>query len=171
MVSATEDKSQKTVIDLVPKELSRNGLFPAGRLDKDTVGMMIITDDGEFAHRILSPKNHISKTYLATLDIPVTEEMKKGFDGGITLKGEKQCMPAKLEIVEQRVAKVTIQEGMYHQIKRMFGCYGAKVVALKRISMGNLQLDENLKPGECRELTFDELLQLEVNKSEKKIKI
>ncbi|MEG2073784.1 MAG: pseudouridine synthase [Angelakisella sp.] len=157
VVSATSDPNDKTVIDLVPPELWRNGLFPAGRLDKDTVGMVIITDDGDFAHRILSPKSHIPKTYLATLDIPVTAEMEAGFNAGISLKGEKECMPAKLSILDEHTARVVIHEGMYHQIKRMFGCYGAKVVELRRVAMGSLPLDEALSEGCCRELTPAEL--------------
>ncbi|MEG0853360.1 MAG: 16S rRNA pseudouridine(516) synthase, partial [Angelakisella sp.] len=155
------DPRDKTVVDLVPPELWRKGLFPAGRLDKDTTGMVIITDDGDFAHRILAPKSHIAKTYLATLDIPVTAEMEAGFNAGISLKGEKQCMPAQLSVVDSHTARVVISEGMYHQIKRMFGCYGAKVLELRRISMGKLALDETLPEGSCRELTPEELLLLE----------
>ena len=161
VVSATDDKRDRTVIDLVPDEFKRNGLFPAGRLDKDTTGFVLITDDGEFAHRILSPKNHIDKKYIATLDIPVTKEMQDGFNKGIQLKDEKKCMPSKLEILSENTALVTIHEGMYHQIKRMFGCFGAKTVGLHRVTMGNLNLDDKLMPGECRELTKEELLMVE----------
>ncbi len=157
VVSATDDRTQKTVIDIVPDEFKRKGLFPAGRLDKDTTGFVLITDDGDFAHRILSPKNHVEKKYIATLDIPITEDMKRDFNAGIQLKGEKKCMPANLEIIDTNTALVTIYEGMYHQIKRMFGCYGAKTVGLHRISMGNLCLDKSLKEGECREITKAEL--------------
>lgn len=157
VVSAGRDPHDKTVVDLVPPELFRSGLFPAGRLDKDTTGMVIITDDGDFAHRILAPKSHISKTYAVTLDVPVTAEMEAGFSAGISLKDEKKCMPAQLTIIGDFTARVVIHEGMYHQIKRMFGCYGAKVLALRRISMGNLPLDENLTEGDCRELTAAEL--------------
>lgn len=161
VVSATEDSRERTVVDLVPEPLRRKGLFPAGRLDKDTVGMMILTDDGEFAHRILSPRSHVVKRYIATLDIAVTDEMKQGFDSGIELKGEKKCMPARLEILDRQVAQVTISEGMYHQIKRMFGCYGAKVLSLRRIAMGELVMEDGLAEGCCRELTDNEIVLLQ----------
>lgn len=161
VVSATEDAHQPTVIDLVPPELARKGLFPAGRLDKDTTGMMLLTDDGDFAHLILAPKSHIPKTYVATLDIPVTAAMADDFNAGIQLKDEKKCMPAQLEILTSHTAKVTISEGMYHQIKRMFGCHGAKVVLLHRVAMGALPLDPTLAPGSCRELTPAELVLLQ----------
>lgn len=161
IISATEDRTGPTVLDLVPPALWRRGLFPAGRLDKDTTGMMVLTDDGEFAHRILSPRSHIPKTYLATLDIPVTQAMGESFDAGIQLKDEKKCMPAHLEIVKSHVARVVISEGMYHQIKRMFGCHGARVLSLQRIAMGALALDPTLEEGGCRELTPAELVLLE----------
>lgn len=161
VVSASSDPHYKTVVELVPPELWRRGIFPAGRLDKDTTGMVILTDDGDFAHRILAPKSHIPKTYIATLDIPVTEEMAAGFNAGIALKGEKECMPAQLTITGSHTACVVIREGMYHQIKRMFGCYGAKVVSLRRVAMGSLALDEALAEGCCRELEPHELLLLE----------
>lgn len=155
-VSATEDRNQKTVLELVPELYQRKGLFPAGRLDKDTTGMMIITDDGNFAHDILSPKKHISKTYRVKIDIKITEEMKKDFEKGIVLK-DHICCPAIIEIEDDYTALITIVEGKYHQIKRMFGCFGAKVQELHRISMGKLQLPENLKEGQCRELTVEEI--------------
>lgn len=161
-LSATDDATQPTVLALVPPELMRRGLFPAGRLDKDTTGLMILTDDGDFAHRLLAPKSHVPKCYLAELDIPVTEEMRQGFNAGIALKGEKKCMPAKLEPVDAQTARVTIREGMYHQIKRMFGCYGARVVSLRRISIGALPLDPSLSEGRCRELTDGELSLLQM---------
>ena len=158
-VSATEDKNDKTVLDLVPEKYLHRNLFPAGRLDKDTTGLMIITDDGIFAHNILSPKKHIKKTYCVTIDIPVINEMVNGFKNGVELNDGK-CKAATLEITGKYTSKVTLTEGRYHQIKRMFGCYGAKVIELKRISMGNLSLPNNLKPGECRELTEEELEQI-----------
>ena len=131
-------------------------MFPAGRLDKDTTGMMIITDDGVFAHNILSPKKHIKKIYEVTLDIPVTNEMKVGFEKGIELN-DGVCKTAKLEILGEYDARVTLTEGRYHQIKRMFGCFGGKVVRLHRICMGDLYLPKDLNEGESRELTVDEL--------------
>ena len=162
VVSASRDPSCPTVIDLVPRELLRRGLFPAGRLDKDTTGMVLITDDGALAHRILSPRSHVPKTYLARLDIPLTREMEEGFAAGIPLPGEEgACLPAELERLEDTLARVTLREGMYHQIKRMFGVYGARVVELRRVSMGGLALDERLAPGQCRELTPEEVSLLE----------
>lgn len=155
-VSATEDRKDKTVLDLVPEELYRDSLFPAGRLDKDTTGLMIITDDGELAHNILAPKKHIKKIYEVTLDIPVTEKMIEKFANGIKLN-DGECKSAILEITGENTCKVTITEGRYHQIKRMFGCCKAKVIELNRICMGNLFLPVDLKLGECRELTAKEL--------------
>lgn len=155
-ISATEDRSQKTVLDLIDEKYSHRELFPAGRLDKDTTGMMIITDDGKFAHNILAPKKHISKTYEVEIDIPVTEEMKVEFGKGIKLN-DCICKTAKLEITGERTAIVVLTEGRYHQIKRMFGCFGAKVTKLHRIAMGELKLPENLKVGESRELSNQEL--------------
>lgn len=155
-VSATEDKNDKTVLDLVPQEYRHRDLFPAGRLDKDTTGLMIITDDGAFAHNILSPQKHISKTYDVTIDIPITEEMVLGFkDGVLLIDGE--CKTASLEITGTYTGIVILTEGRYHQIKRMFGCYKAKVIELERIAMGNFYLPEDLKLGKCREFTEDEL--------------
>lgn len=155
-VSATEDQEQKTVLELVPSELSRKGLFPAGRLDKDTTGLMIITDDGEFAHDILAPRKHVSKSYAVTIDLPVTEEMKRGFENGVELI-DGVCKPALLEIIGKHTATVTLSEGRYHQIKRMFGCFGAKVTKLHRLSIGGFYLPEDLLPGKCREITPGEL--------------
>ena len=155
-VSATEDESQHTVLELVPPELFRKGLFPAGRLDKDTTGLMIITDDGDFAHRILSPKKHVKKSYAVTLDIPVTAEMKEAFEKGVALS-DGVCKPAGLAFGGKYDCTVTLFEGRYHQIKRMFGCFGAKVTALKRISIGGFSLPENLPEGQCRELDESEL--------------
>ena len=155
-ISATEDKAQKTVLDLIDEKYSHRELFPAGRLDKDTTGMMIITDDGKFAHNILAPRKHISKTYNVEIDIPVTEEMKKGFENGINLN-DGVCKTAKLEITGEYSAIVVLTEGRYHQIKRMFGCFGAKVTKLHRIAMGYLELPKDLAEGDSRELSKQEL--------------
>lgn len=155
-ISATEDRTMPTVLDLIPKEYSHRELFPAGRLDKDTTGLMIITDDGDFAHNILSPKKHVKKVYDATLDIPVNEEMVKGFSEGVILNDGK-CKAAIMKITGTYTAQVTLTEGRYHQIKRMFGCYGAKVVELHRIGIGNFILPFELKTGECREITDKEI--------------
>ena len=159
-VSATEDKKQQTVLELVPPALKGRDLFPAGRLDKDTTGLMIITDDGVLAHNILSPKKHVQKIYRVELDIPVTEEMQKGFAEGVELN-DGVCKDAKLTILGEKTAEVTLREGRYHQIKRMFGCFGAKVVELHRIAMGELFLPDDLPLGECRELTEEDLQKLQ----------
>ena len=160
VVSASEDKHLPTVVDLVPKELWRKGLFPAGRLDKDTTGFVLITDDGEFAHDILSPKKHISKTYHALVNGEITEEMIEGFAKGVTI-GEAFTLPASLKRIasdeQGSWGEVILKEGMYHQIKRMFGAYGLKVLELKRVQMGKLPLDPSLEEGKCRELTAEEL--------------
>ena len=155
-ISATEDRNMQTVLDLVPKEYLHRNLFPVGRLDKDTIGLMLITDDGELAHNILSPKKHIKKLYNVTLDIPVTEEMVDGFKKGVMLN-DGECKSANLEITGIYKGLVTLTEGRYHQIKRMFGCYDAKVVELQRIGMGNLILPNDLEIGKCREISEEEL--------------
>lgn len=155
-ISATEDRNMATVLDLVPFEYQHRNLFPAGRLDKDTTGLMIITNDGDFAHNILSPKKHVKKEYIVTIDMPITDGMIKGFSEGIKLN-DGDCKPSKLEIIDKYIGKVTLVEGRYHQIKRMFGCYGAKVLELKRICMGNFYLPDDLDAGECREFTSLEL--------------
>ena len=164
IVSASESDTDETVVDLVPDELFRKGLFPAGRLDKDTTGFELITDDGDFAHKILSPKNHIFKTYLATLDHHLSESDIEMLEKGITLADGTTLKEAKVEILEdgeQPVVKIMICEGKYHQVKRMFAAAGNKVVALHRSKMGELELDSALNPGECREITLEELKLLE----------
>lgn len=159
-VSATEDGKDKTVLELVPPEFFRAGIFPAGRLDKDTTGLMILTDDGDFAHRILSPKKHVPKSYAVTLDLPVTEEMRIGFEKGVSLN-DGVCKAASLLKTGERTATVTLSEGRYHQIKRMFGCFGAKVLELHRLSMGDFSLPEDLPEGACRPLSPEELALIE----------
>lgn len=164
VVSASESDTDKTVVDLVPDELFRKGLFPAGRLDKDTTGFVLLTDDGEFAHRILSPKNHIFKTYLATLEHSLTQNDIEMLEKGITLADGTTLKEAKVEVIkdgEQPLVQIMICEGKYHQVKRMFAAAGNKVIALHRSKMGNLELDSALNPGECREITPDELDLLE----------
>ena len=157
VVSATTDNHDKTVIDILPKEYQRKGLFPAGRLDKDTEGLLIITDDGDFAHKMLSPKKHVEKTYIAKLDKPINDETVKSFEKGIIFADGTKCMPAKLESVpdsDNMTAKVTICEGKFHQVKKMFLCCGINVVHLQRISIGNLYLDSKLPIGSCKLLTI-----------------
>lgn len=158
-ISATLDKSMETVLDLVPKEYRHRNLFPVGRLDKDTTGLMIITDDGKFSHDIISPQKHVKKVYKATIDIPINDDMIIGFEKGVMLS-DGVCKTANLEKTGTNTAVVTLTEGRYHQIKRMFGCFGAKVLELQRIRMGNLKLPNNLKLGGCRELTSEELTQV-----------
>lgn len=163
VVSATEDKRDKTVIDILPDELKRRGLFPAGRLDKDTEGLLIITNDGDFAHRMLSPKKHVEKRYVATLDGEINDEIIKKFEQGIVLSDGYKCMPAKLTPVsknDNNVGIVTICEGKFHQVKRMFAACGLNIVHLQRISIGNLYLDSKLPIGDCKTLTKLEILQV-----------
>lgn len=157
VVSATQDSKDKTVIDILPKNLYRKNLFPVGRLDKDTEGLLIITDDGEFAHNITSPKKEIYKVYQATVDIKLTENDIKLFANGIIFKDGTQCLPAQLEILNNYNALVTICEGKFHQVKKMFLATGKKVLELKRIKIGNLVLDKNLDTGQARELTNSEI--------------
>ena len=168
IVSASDSKTEKTVVDLVPDEFFRSGLFPAGRLDKDTVGFVLITDDGDFAHRILSPKNHIVKTYEARLAKTLTEEQRQLIQKGIVLSDGTTCLESRIKILENGDASlvaIQICEGKYHQIKRMFAAAGNKVVSLKRTKMGDLELDASLLPGECREITSEELNKIEFGKS------
>lgn len=159
VISATKDKVHQTVLDLVPKDLYRRGLFPAGRLDRDTEGMMILTDDGDFAHKILSPKNHIAKTYHAVVNGAVSPAVIEGFSGGVTLGDGTKCAPAVLQILDEgkNLCEVVITQGVYHQIKRMFAAFGLQVLWLKRVSMGGLALDPALPPGAVRELSEQEI--------------
>ena len=160
VVSATEDSREKTVLDLVRPEDRKNGLFPVGRLDKDTEGLLLLTDDGELAHRLLSPKKHVDKTYYAKIDGQITEEYVKQFREGLDIGDEKKTLPAVLTILLSGPVseiEVTVHEGRFHQIKRMFEAVGCKVTYLKRLSMGSLVLDETLQLGEYRPLTEAEL--------------
>lgn len=160
VISATEDKLHKTVLDLVPEEYAHFELFPAGRLDIDTEGLVLLTNDGELAHDILAPKKHVPKKYFARISGIVTEEDVKVFNEGVVLEDGYKSLPAKLDIVstgETSEIEITIVEGKFHQIKRMFEAVSKKVVFLKRLQMGGLRLDESLKPGELRELRDGEL--------------
>ena len=159
ILCVSRDPKVPTVLDLLPPALRRKGLFPAGRLDKDTVGLVLLTDDGEFAHRLLAPKKDIVKRYLVRLDGPLTEEHVRLFAEGVTLADGTPCRPATLKILEEGdtpLAEIGITEGRYHQIKRMFGVVDRGVVWLKRLSMGPLVLDESLGEGEVRPLTDEE---------------
>lgn len=160
VVSATDDKINKTVLDLVPPHLYREGMFPAGRLDKDTTGFVLLTNDGDFAHRMLSPKSHIEKEYLVRLDAPVLEADRKRLEQGIVLADGYQCLPCKLTLIEDSatpVFSVTLWEGKYHQIKRMFGVVGCGVNELKRVRLGDVELDKTLPEGACREMLHKEV--------------
>lgn len=162
-VSTTVSDNDKTVIDLVPDKYKTRTLFPAGRLDKDTTGLMLITDDGVFAHNILSPKKHIKKIYEVVIDKEISVEMVNGFRDGVKLN-DGECKSALLEKVDTNKCLVTLTEGRYHQIKRMFGCYKAKVLELKRICMGELYLPSDLGVGEVREVSDEELLKIQSKK-------
>lgn len=155
-ITATEDKNAVTVLDLIGEEYRVRNIFPVGRLDKDTTGLLLITNDGDFAHNVINPKKDKEKVYEVKIDILVNEDMKKGFEKGVQLNDGK-CKPAKLERISEYEALVTITEGRYHQIKRMFGCFGAKVVELKRIQISGFKLPKDLNEGEYRELTEEEL--------------
>lgn len=159
ILCVSRDPKVRTVVDLLPEDMKRKNLFPAGRLDKDTVGLVLLTDDGELAHRILAPKREIIKRYHVRLDAPLTDEHCRAFAKGITLADGTPCRPAELIILEngdRPLAEVHITEGRYHQIKRMFGVLDRGVVWLKRISIGELVLDPSLAEGESRFLTDKE---------------
>lgn len=175
VVSATEDKREKTVLDLIDGKV-RKDLFPVGRLDKDTEGLLIITNDGELSHKLLSPKNHIDKTYYVETDINIDEHMANLLENGVDIGEKKLTMKAEvtvlksdiandssdtssdtLEKAEKNISYITIREGKFHQVKRMYKAVGANVTYLKRISMGKLELDSNLKTGEYRLLSDEEI--------------
>jgi 16S rRNA pseudouridine516 synthase len=160
VLSATEDSAQETVIDLLELEDQVYEPFPVGRLDKDTEGLLLITNDGQLAHKLLSPKKHVPKTYFAVIDQEVTDEDIKAFAEGVTLDDGYETKPGELKILKSGIRsdiELTITEGKFHQVKRMFEAVGKKVVYLKRISMGPLPLDETLELGEYRELTDEEI--------------
>lgn len=161
VISATNDNREETVIDLLEIEHQVFNPFPVGRLDKDTVGLLLLTNDGELNHRLISPKFHVDKVYYAKIDKMVTDNDIKRFKEGITLDDGYKCKEAKLEIInaseDGSEILVTIQEGKFHQVKRMFEAVDKKVVYLKRIEFGTIKLDEDLEEGEYRELTEEEL--------------
>ena len=162
VITATLDKNAKTVFDLID-ERTRNDLFPVGRLDKDTEGLLLITNDGDLAHRLLAPKKHVDKVYYADIDGIVTDEHIRRFAEGLTLLDGTPVMPGELTVLETDMAKntskiqLTIHEGKFHQVKRMFEAVGCSVTYLKRLSMGPLGLDAALAPGEYRRLTDEEI--------------
>ena len=162
VVSAAQDKRDTTVVDLIGDAYPRRELFPAGRLDKTSTGFVLLTDDGGFAHDILAPKRHVSKTYTVTLDTPLTAEMKAGFAAGVTLADGTALSPAEVEALtpDGLTVRVLLKQGVYHQIKRMFGVYGAGVNALHRDAIGGLALDAALAPGQWRELSDAEVAEI-----------
>ena len=160
VLTATEDRRQETVMELLPQELRRVGLAPVGRLDKDTEGLLLLTNDGELTHRLLSPKYHVDKRYFARVDGHLTAAHAETFAKGMTLGDGLKCLPARLEILPDNGCIVTVREGKFHQVKRMLAACGAPVVYLKRLSMGSLHLDEKLTPGAWRELTLEEITKL-----------
>ena len=147
VLTATEDRKQPTVLDLLPPELRRIGLAPVGRLDKDTEGLLLLTNDGELAHRLLSPKYHVEKRYFARVDGELSAADAEAFARGMTLGDGLECLPAGLEVLPDRVCIVTLREGKFHQVKRMLAARGAPVLYLKRLSMGPLTLDDSLAAG------------------------
>lgn len=160
LLSATEDHRQETVVDILQEEDKIFEPFPVGRLDKDTEGLLLLTNDGQLAHQLLSPKKHVPKTYYAKIDGEVTEEDIVAFREGVTLDDGYETLPAELVILEagpESEIEITIVEGKFHQVKRMFQAVGKTVTYLKRLSMGELKLDEDLELGEYRELTDEEL--------------
>ena len=159
VVSATTDSSDTTVIDLLKAE-ERKNLFPVGRLDKDTVGLLIITDDGDLAHHLTSPRHHVDKTYLVGIAHSLTEEDINRLETGIVLTGDGVTKPAKVRVLSPTEIELTISEGMYHQVKRMLKAVDNEVLSLKRLSMGSVRLDESLPEGSYRRLTEEEILSL-----------
>lgn len=160
VLTATEDSRQRTVLDLLPPELRKRGLSPVGRLDKDTEGLLLLTDDGELAHRLLSPKYHVDKRYFARVDGPLDQADVDAFAAGMTLGDGLMCLPAGLEPLAEGTCIVTLREGKFHQVKRMLAARGAPVLYLKRLSMGPLTLDAELPIGGWRELTAEETASL-----------
>lgn len=170
VITATEDEKEKTVLDLIDLPMMKQ-LFPVGRLDKDTEGLLILTNDGQLSHNLLSPKKHVSKVYYAKVEGRVTTEDVEKFQKGLILSEDFTALPAQLTVLkEDEISQVEIKiyEGKFHQVKRMFEAVGKKVLYLKRLSMGGLSLDEKLAAGEYRELTEEELLRLThcVNRNE-----
>ncbi len=153
-VCSTKDGDSPTVLELVPKELFREGIFPAGRLDKDTEGFVLLTDDGELSHKMLSPKNHVDKKYYVELEDDINDGTDVLFENGVIIDGNEKCMPARLIRIDgsSRSCYLVLHEGKFHQVKRMFASVGNKVVYLKRVSIGGLELDNKLPIGECLEI-------------------
>lgn len=160
VVTATEDPRERTVLDLLPPELRRSGLFPVGRLDKDTSGLLLLTNDGDFAHRVISPKSAVEKCYSARVEGEVNEEDVKAFREGVILRDGTRCLPAALEPLDTGRCLVRVTEGKYHQVRRMLASRGKPVLELRRLSIGGLMLDETLGSGGWRELQQSDLCRL-----------
>lgn len=161
VVCATRDELSETVLELIPPELRRKGLFPAGRLDKDTEGFVFITDDGALAHKMLSPKSHVEKEYEVTLEHPAEESYAELFASGMTIDGGEKCMPAQLFFTDNDcVVRLILHEGKYHQVKRMMEAAGNRVTFLRRTRIGGIELDPALPLGGCREILHKETLKL-----------
>ena len=162
VLSATEDPKQPTVLDLLPPHLRRVGLFPVGRLDKDTEGLLLLTNDGPLGHRLLAPKKHVDKVYFVRVEGRLDQEDRRAFRTGMVLGDGLRCLPAELEVLEPPdTGLLTLREGKYHQVKRMLASRGKPVTHLKRLSMGPLRLDPELAPGAWRPLTQGERQELE----------
>lgn len=154
---STTDADEENVLSFVPSELFRKGMFPVGRLDKDTSGLIFLTNDGAFSHMLTSPSRHVEKEYIATLERPLDGICFEFFAEGMTLKDGFTTRPAKLERLGEKKARVVISEGKYHQVRRMFACCGNRVETLKRVRIGGVELDPTLEEGEVRKLTDEEL--------------
>lgn len=159
VVSATQDNTCKTVLDLIESDRKKD-LFPVGRLDKDTEGLLLITNDGELAHNMLSPKKHVDKTYLVGIAHALKSDDIQALEKGVDIGEDKLTLPAKVKVVSEKEILLTIHEGKFHQVKRMLQAVSNEVVALKRVTFGALTLDDNLKTGKYRELTLEEIGEL-----------
>ena len=163
VITATEDKKESTVMDILREEKVKN-LFPVGRLDKDTEGLLLVTDDGELAHNLLSPKKHVDKEYLVKVRDSISEEDCRKLSEGVDIGDEKPTAPAKVERVAEKEILLTIREGRFHQVKRMLQAVGNEVMYLKRLSMGSLRLPEDLEKGAYRPLSEEELYKIKGDK-------
>ena len=159
IITASRDERHDTVLELFPEKL-RRGPFAVGRLDKDTEGLLLVTDDGALSHALMSPTRHVSKVYEAEIDGELVPDAAERFASGLTLRDGTECRPATLERLPDGRVRVTLHEGKYHQVKRMIAACGATVTYLKRVQLGNVRLDESLAPGEFRELAAEELASL-----------
>ena len=158
VITAARDPKQKTVLELFPPEVRKQGIFPVGRLDKDTSGLLLLTDDGDFAHRVISPKSGVRKVYEAHVEGKLTPEDVQKFADGIQLKDGTLCLPAELELISPDRCLITVQEGKYHQVRRMLAAVGKPVLTLRRLSVGGLRLSDESVPGSWRPLSEDEVL-------------